>query len=95
MEPLGLLLQLDTGIFQSLSLDMASKRIVVTVASPSSNPAGEQSYSYIRLRVDQVSRPVLRPGKNFTVDGAEKVRSAFQVPGKGRDETTIVVTWLD
>jgi hypothetical protein len=57
LEPVGLWLQADAGIFKSVTLNLAQRTAVVAFAAPSENPAGTQSYSKLRLRVDQTSRP--------------------------------------
>ena len=85
LEPLGLWLQADAGVMESVSLDMTGSKIVVAFAPPSDSPAGVQSYSKLRLRVDQTSRPGLRPGSEFKVTqptGLQRVRDAFEIPAE-------------
>ena len=85
LEPLGLYLQTDTGVFQSVTLDMAHRRIAVVFAPASATPARAQTYRRHRLRVDKLSQPsARRPGANFRVvaspSGPAVVRrSAFEV----------------
>ena len=75
----------DAGVMESVSLDMTGSKIVVAFAPPSDSPAGVQSYSKLRLRVDQTSRPGLRPGSEFKVTqptGLQRVRDAFEIPAE-------------
>jgi hypothetical protein len=96
IEPLGLFIQADTGVFDALEVDLAAKTIRITYAAFETSPAGEQTFSMFRLRVDQVSRQGLRPGQNFTVvepASASIVRSAFQFPAAPGKVATATIAW--
>ena len=96
LEPVGLYLQADSGIIASLTFDLGRRRASVIFAPPKQTPAGERTYSLLRLRVDQVSRPGLRPGSNFTVidpPGLERVRAAFVIPGSDTASVQVTVAW--
>lgn len=78
LEPLGLHLQLDTGIFKSISLSLTSRRVEIEfdTSAPSNS-----TFSIRRLRIDKEG--VNRPGKNFKITeptAAELKRSAYEVP---------------
>ena len=94
LEPLGLYLQTDTGIFQSVSLSLADKRITVTFAPAAATPAREQTYDVLRLRVDKVSQPdAKRPGANFTLQQPANVphtRSAYEIPATAEALTAVI-----
>ena len=96
IEPLGLFLQADSGVIASVALDLAARRAVVTFAPPTATPAAKRTYSMLRLRVDQMSRPGLRPGSSFAVvepAGLVRVRSAFEVPGDDKAAVQMTVGW--
>lgn len=98
-EPLGLWIQADTGNIDSVQFDIAARQMVLVFAAATNTPAGIQSYSKLRLRVDKVARNSSRPGQNFTVispTGAKYSRSAWEIepcidPGK---PTAVTLTWL-
>jgi hypothetical protein len=105
LEPLGLFLQADAGVFRSVTLDLDNRRITVQFQEPTQTPAGFQSYSALRLRVDKVSREEppasARPGRDFAVTapaGAKRVRAAWEVPltaagGGSGSPPVVVITW--
>merc|ERR1711920_734407 len=67
LEPIGLYLQADSGIFASIALNLEKRRIEIVFAASSATPAGEQTYETVRLRADKCSVPsAKRPGSNFT-----------------------------
>jgi hypothetical protein len=85
-EPLGLYVTLDMGTFESLTLNMAEKKIAVTF-----NPMSLDNitYSARRLRVDKLSES--RPGTGHKVSGSYKFeRGAFVVP---EATGTVDITW--
>ena len=81
LEPLGLWLQADAGTFTCVRLDLPQRRIIVRFAA---DAAAKPSYTKLRLRADQVSRPGLRPAmKNIRPVGspmAAYVRAAWELP---------------
>lgn len=97
IEPLGLLLSADTGVFQSLTLSLAKKTIVVTFAPAAATPDGGLSYSKVRLRADQTSREGLRPPlTNLRVvapaDVGARVRAAFEIRAVA-GSMAVTLTW--
>jgi hypothetical protein len=50
IEPLGLYLQADSGIFASVTLDLPAHTLVVNFAAPANTPAG---FQVSRLQVQQ------------------------------------------
>lgn len=97
LEPLGLYLQADAGVFSAVELDLAAQRITVTFAPPSETPAKTRTYDALRLRVDKVSLPeAKRPGDNFRVvqpaTGVVRARAAWELPG-GDGEVTAVIAY--
>ena len=99
LEPLGLYLQADTGIFESVSLQLSDKRITVIFAPAADTPAGELTYDVLRLRIDKVSLPdANRPGANFTVLQPPNIpikRSAYEIPAPVHDGAFTVVIGYD
>ena len=97
LEPLGLYLQADAGVFSAVELDLAAKRVTVTFAPPSATPAKTRTYDVLRLRADKVSLPeAKRPGDNFRVvqpaTGVVRARAAWELPG-GDGEVTAVIAY--
>ena len=97
LEPLGLYLQADAGVFSAVELDLAAKRVTVTFAPPSATPAKTRTYDVLRLRADKVSLPeAKRPGDNFRVvqpaTGVVRARAAWELPG-GDGEVTAVIAF--
>lgn len=94
LEPLGLYLQADSGIFEAVELRLQERRIYVTFAAASATPAGTQTYEVLRLRADKCSLPdAKRPGSNFTLvnpAGAKYVRSAWEIPALGSGDEIVV-----
>ena len=96
VEPLGLYVQADVGVFDAVEVDLAAKKIVITFAVAAKTPAGRQTFSKFRLRVDQVSRDGLRPGQNFTLvepATAQLVRDAYEFPASGGKAATATIGW--
>ena len=100
-EPLGLWLQADAGRMASVAFNMHAKTLAVTFQAAKSTPAGEQTYSVIRLRADKVARGTSRPGNNFTVlsptKGVAQARSAWEIepPSSAAVPLTVTLTWKD
>lgn len=100
-EPLGLWLQADAGRMASVAFNMHAKTLAVTFQAAKSTPAGEQTYSVIRLRADKVARGTSRPGNNFTVSsptkGVAQARSAWEIepPSSAAVPLTVTLTWKD
>lgn len=86
VEPLGLYLTLDVGTFESLTLDMAAKKVSITFNSMAFDNC---TYSNRRLRVEKLSTK--RPGINFKVGRFEVVRNAYVVPAS---TVTVDVTYM-
>ena len=90
LEPLSLLLEADTGIIESVRLDMAGKQVTVTFAPP---PAGTSSLSFNlrRLRVTKTSKH--RGDLTFTLTGpsdAKLRRGAYEFAAAEPDAT---ISW--
>ena len=85
LEPLGLFLRADTGIFASVTLDRAARRVRVAFAPPAATAAGVRTYDVLRLRADKTARPeARRPGANFRLVsplGVTRARGAWELPG--------------
>jgi hypothetical protein len=95
LEPLGVYLQADAGVFASVTLAMGARRVVVAFAPPADTPARAQTYDVLRLRVDKVAVNATRPGTNFRVvepAGVARARGAFEVPG-GAAAVSVVVAY--
>ena len=100
LEPLGVYLQADAGVFASVALDMEARTIRVAFEDPAATPAGTQSYDVLRLRCDKTSRPdAKRPGGNFQVRGSSdrtskisKSRGAFEIPADASRPGVVTVT---
>jgi hypothetical protein len=94
IEPLGTYIQADSGIFESVQLRTDLWRIVVTFAPAAQTPAGVQTYTTLRLRVDKVSQPeAKRPGNKFSLvspSGAPFIRGAYEIPAIERAVTAVV-----
>ena len=93
LEPLGLWLQADAGTFASVRLDKVRRQIVVRFAA---DAAAKPSYSKLRLRADQVSRPGLRPAmkKIRPVGSGAYVRAAWELsPLTAGAALNVTMTW--
>ena len=99
LEPLGLLLQADSGVLKNVKLDLGKAgSIVVTFKAPLPPMAGQQTtFDVLRLRAEKMSRPGLRPGSNFTVvtpaTGVRFSRGAFEIPPSSSGETVVTLKW--
>jgi len=98
-EPLGLWVQSDAGRIDTVAFNLNAKTLSVTFQAAQDTPAGEQSYSVIRLRADKVARGTSRPGNNFTVTGpttgVTQSRSAWEIvpPKSPAAAATVTFTW--
>ena len=95
LEPLGLWLQADAGTFTSVRVDLHKRQIIVRFAADAASPP---SYSKLRLRADQVSRPGLRPAmKHIRPVGspmAQYVRAAWELaPLTAGAALNVTMTW--
>ena len=96
IEPIGVYLQADAGVIQSVSVGLEARRLSVVFAPPKESPAKTLSYSKLRLRVEKTSLPGERPGSGFKVTSPAKVvqsRSAFEIPADADAAVTVVVSW--
>jgi hypothetical protein len=75
LEPLALFLTLDVGTFESVTLDMAAKRVSVTF-----NPMAFDNCTYNGRRLRVQKKSTARPGKDFKVAAFPMVRNAYVVP---------------
>lgn len=86
LEPLGLYVQADTGLFQSVSLNLASQSLEIHFVEQ--KPA---TFSTRRIRLDKEAAS--RPGQAFKVvepEQAQFVRGAYEVLAAA---SRLVVTW--
>lgn len=61
LEPLGLHLVADAGVFAGVAADFAGRTATLTFAPAAASPAGGRPYTNLRLRVTKASAPGLRP----------------------------------
>ena len=77
-------MQADTGIFHSVTLSPASRRITINFAPPRATAAGRLTYDVLRLRLDKLSvASAARPGNDFILTdptGVPKARGAWEIP---------------
>ena len=94
LEPIGTYVQTDTGVIQSMILNLQNCSIHINFAPANKTPGGYLTYDNIRLRVDKLSRESAnRPGGNFTVEtprGVAKDRDAFEIPASASGVTAVI-----
>ena len=85
----------------TVAFNLNSKTLSVTFQAAKDAPAGEQTYSVIRLRADKVARGTSRPGTSFEVTspttGVTQSRSAWEIvpPKSPTVATTVTFTWKE
>jgi len=103
LEPLGLYLVAQTGVFAQIALDFAARTASITFDSPLAAPAAptphkNRPFSFFRLKLIKLA--LNRPGSSWTLTDAAGsslpiVRGCYQIapPTSDADTTTITLKW--
>ena len=81
IEPLGLYIQLETGEIESVTVDLAGKKLVVGFTKAS----GSFTSRLIKLTKEAKSRP----GADFKINSAKRSRGNFVLPATAEEATVL------
>ena len=89
LEPLGLMLSMDAGTFESIVFSKKKKTVEITFLS-----ASKENYAYPerRLRVEKQANEGLRPGSAFTLSPSSVLRRGAFILPLGQITVTISYT---